>query len=87
MLEAAASARSMDDILKELDITIDEKYINRIKKDLGESLATKYIDYTRLREMAEKAKENRLIPEYTEAFFKKAFEKAGGKYYERKDKF
>ena len=87
MLEAAASARSMDDILKELDITIDENYINRIKEDLGESLATKYIDYTRLREMAEKAKENRLIPEYTEAFFKKAFEKAGGKYYERKDKF
>jgi len=38
MLEAAASARSMDDILKELDITIDEKYINRIKKDLGERL-------------------------------------------------
>jgi len=37
--------------------------------------------------MAEKAKENRLIPEYTEAFFEKAFEKAGGKYYERKDKF
>jgi superfamily II DNA or RNA helicase len=87
MLEAAASARSMDEILKELDIKVDENYIRRVREDLGESLATRYIDYTRLREMAEKARENRLIPEYTEAFFKKAFEKAGGKYHERKDRF
>ena len=87
MLEAAASARSMDEILKELDIKVDEDYIRRVREDLGESLATRYIDYTRLREMAEKARENRLIPEYTEAFFKKAFEKAGGKYHERKDRF
>jgi superfamily II DNA or RNA helicase len=87
MLEAAANARSMDEILKELDIEVDEEYISRVREDLGESLATKYIDYTRLREMAEKARENRLIPEYTEAFFKKAFEKAGGKYHERKDRF
>jgi SNF2 family DNA or RNA helicase len=87
MLEAAASARSIDEILKELDIKVDEDYIRMIREDLGESLATRYIDYTRLREMAEKARENRLIPEYTEAFFKKAFEKAGGRYHERKDKF
>ncbi|MDP8012696.1 MAG: helicase-related protein, partial [Nanoarchaeota archaeon] len=87
MLEAAASARSIDEILKELDIKVDEEYINRVKENLGESLATRYIDYTRLRDMAEKARENRLIPEYTEAFFKKAFEKAGGKFHERKDGF
>ena len=87
MLEAAASARDINEILKELDIKVDEDYIRRVKEDLGESLATRYIDYTRLREMAEKARENRLIPQYTEAFFKKAFEKAGGRYSERKDKF
>jgi SNF2 family DNA or RNA helicase len=87
MMEAAASARSIDEILKELDIKVNEDYIRRIRENLGESLATKYIDYTRLREMAEKARENRLIPEYTEAFFKKAFEKAGGRYPKRKDKF
>jgi superfamily II DNA or RNA helicase len=87
MLEAAASAKNIDEILKELDIKVDEDYIKRVREDLGESLATRYIDYTRLREMAEKAKENRLIPEYTEAFFKKAFEKGGGRYHERKDKF
>ncbi len=87
MVEAAASARDLDDILKELDIKVDEAYVSRVKENLGESLATKYIDYTRLKEMAEKARENRLIPEYTEAFFNKAFLKAGGRLRKRKDNF
>ncbi len=79
VLEAAANARDIDEILKEIDIKVDEEYIAKVKDALGESLATRFIDYTRIREMAEKAKEYRLIPEYTEAFFVKAFEKAGGK--------
>src|SRR2546428_7966013 len=87
LLEAAASARSMDEILKEIDVTVDEEYISKVKENLGESLATRYIDYTRLKDMAEKARENRLIPEYTEAFFKKAFIKSGGRLKERKDEF
>jgi len=87
LLEAAASARGIDEILKEIDVKIDDEYIAKVKENLGESLATRYIDYTRLKEMAEKARENRLIPEYTEAFFKKAFIKAGGKLHDRKDQF
>ncbi len=67
LLEAAASARSMDEILREIDVTVDEEYISKVKENLGESLATRYIDYTRLKEMAQKARENRLIPEYTAA--------------------
>ena len=84
MLEAAASARDIDEILREIDVKVDQAYISKIKENLGESLATRYIDYTRLKEMAQKARENRLIPEYTEAFFKKAFTKATGKLRERK---
>ncbi|MGI0080343.1 MAG: helicase-related protein, partial [Nitrososphaerales archaeon] len=87
LMEAAASARDINEILKELDIQVDEDYISKVKENLGESLASRYIDYTRLKEMAQKARENRLIPEYTEAFFKKAFLKAGGKVRERKDDF
>ena len=79
LLEAAANARSMDDILAELDIQVDEDYIAHVKENLGESLATHYIDYTRIKEMADRAKEYRLIPEYTQAFFEKAMEAAGGK--------
>jgi len=87
LVEAAASARDIDDILKEIDITVDEEYVSRVRENLGESLATRYIDYTRLKDMAEKARENRLIPEYTESFFKKALLRAGGKLRERKDDF
>jgi superfamily II DNA or RNA helicase len=87
ILDAVANARSMDEILEELDITVDEQYVKEVKEALGESLATRHIDYTRIKEMAEKAKEYRLIPEYVEEFFKRAFPKAGGKFRIRKDGF
>ncbi|MGC9109629.1 MAG: helicase-related protein [Caldimicrobium sp.] len=87
ILEAITNAKSMDEILKELDIVPDERYISKIKEALGESLATRCIDYTRMKEVAEKAKEYRLIPEYIEEFFKRAFKKAGGKIRELKGGF
>ncbi len=79
ILEAITSAKELDEILKELDIEPDEEYLNKMKKALGESLATRFIDYTRIKEMAEKAREQRLIPEYVEEFFKRTFRKIGGK--------
>ncbi len=85
LVDAASNSRSTDEILKDLDIKVDKEYINQVKENLGESLATKFIDYTRIKEMAEKAKEQRLIPEYTEAFFLKAFSAAEGKIRELKD--
>jgi len=83
LLEAAASARNMDEILAELDIEVDEDYLAHVRENLGESLATHYIDYTRIRELADRAREYRLIPEYTQAFFQKALEAAGGTCRER----
>ena len=82
ILDAVASAKSMDEIMKELDIRVDEEYIKKIKEALGESLATRYIDYTRMREITEKTKEYRLVPEYVEEFFKRALKFAGGKFRE-----
>ena len=87
ILDAVANARSMDEIINELDIKVDEEYIANVKEALGESLATRHIDYTQIKEMAEKAKEYRLIPEYVEEFFKRAFQKVGGKFRIRKDGF
>ncbi len=81
IIDAVTNAKSMDEILKELDTKPDEN-MNEIRKLLGESLATKYIDVTRIKEMTEKAEENRLIPEYVEEFFKKVFSKTGGKFRE-----
>jgi len=82
LVEAAANARNIDEILKDLDVTVDEDYITQVKENLGESLATRYIDYTRIKEMAQQAREHRLIPEYTSEYFKRAFSRAGGKYKE-----
>ncbi len=87
ILEAVANTRSINEIIEEIDVKIDENYIRKIKEALGESLATRYIDYTRIREMAEKAKEYRLIPEYVEEFFKRAMEFVGGKFKLRRDGF
>lgn len=78
IIDAITNAKSMDEILKELDIEPDEEYISKIKEILGESLATRFIDYTRIKEMAERTREYRLIPEFVEEFFKKAFQKLGG---------
>lgn len=87
LVEAAASARSLDEILNEIDIQVDEDYLRRVRDSLSESLATRYIDTSRIQEMADQAREHRLIPEYTEAFFKKGWEAAGGRYRERQDGF
>ncbi len=83
MVDAAAGARSMDEILKDIEIIVDKEYIQRVRDNLGESLATRYIDYTRIKEKADQAREYRLIPEYTEAFFKRAFEVLDGKWQAR----
>ncbi|GLI53729.1 helicase-related protein [Thermodesulfovibrio yellowstonii] len=87
IIDAVTSARTIDEIIREIDITIDSAAMAKIREALGESLATRHIDYTRIREMAQKAREYRLIPEYVEEFFKKAFDKAGGKFRIRRDGF
>ncbi|RME89116.1 MAG: DUF3883 domain-containing protein [Anaerolineae bacterium] len=85
LTEAAANARTLDDILREIEIQVDEKYLRQVRDKLGESLATRYIDYTRIQEMNARARERRLIPEYTQAFFQKAWEHLGGEMRPRAD--
>lgn len=79
ILEAAANARTVEEIMDEIDLPVDEEYISKVKDALGESLATREIDYASIQGKAEKAKEYRFIPEYTESLFIKGFERAGGK--------
>jgi SNF2 family DNA or RNA helicase len=87
ILDSVSNAKTLDEIINEIDIKIDEEYVSKIKDVLGESLATKYIDYTKIKEITQKAKEYRLVPEYVEGFFKKAFEKIGGEFFIKKDGF
>lgn len=77
--DAATGARTEEEILRDLEITVDEDYIRRIRENLTDTLATDHIDFTMIDEMREKARENRLIPEYTANFFKEAFGMAEGK--------
>ena len=79
LIDAAMGARTESEILKELEITVDDDYIKKIREDLGDTLATKHIDFTQIKDLREQARENKLIPEYTADFFKKAFTKAEGK--------
>jgi superfamily II DNA/RNA helicase len=81
--DAAVRAKTEDEILAELEIVVDEKYVKKIREDLGDTLATRNIDWTQLKDWQQRARENRLIPEYTAALFTKAFTKAGGKIRER----
>ncbi len=87
IVDAATNAKTMDEILRELDIKCDEQYIAHIKEMMGETLATRYINYPKIKEWAERARENRLIPEYVEEFFKRTFTRLGGKYRLLKDGF
>ena len=87
LLEAAANAKDLNEILKEIEVDVDQDYLTEVKENLGESLATHYIDYTRLHEMAARARERRLIPEYTDAFFRKAFSTLKGRLHDRRDGF
>ncbi len=58
-------------VAENIEFTVDDDYVSRVKENLGETLATRYIDYTRIKEMAQQAKEHRLIPEYTENYLKR----------------
>ncbi|PWV37726.1 MAG: helicase [Desulfurococcaceae archaeon] len=76
--EAVISTRDMGAIVREIDV--DENTIKRLRDTvLGESLATKQINYTRMREIIEKMRERGLNPSHVEEFFRRAFEKAGGR--------
>lgn len=85
--DAIADKRTQDEILGEIDIPVDEGFIRDMADRLGESLATKYIDHTAIKEMRERALENKLIPEYTRGLFAKTLLIAGGKMHDRADGF
>ncbi|MEM4973463.1 MAG: helicase-related protein, partial [Candidatus Hadarchaeales archaeon] len=42
IVEAVTTARDLDEIIKELDIKVDDQYISKIKEMLGEGLATRH---------------------------------------------
>jgi superfamily II DNA or RNA helicase len=72
IVDAIANRRTMDEILKDFERIPDEIAINKVKEASLEALATRHIDMTRILGEQRKAKENKLVPEYIEGFFKRA---------------
>ena len=75
IVDAIANRRTMEDILKDFERVPDEEAIKRVRETTLEALATKHINLNRILGEQRIAKENRLVPEYVEEFFKKASEK------------
>ncbi|HEC93617.1 MAG TPA: DUF3883 domain-containing protein, partial [Candidatus Atribacteria bacterium] len=69
--EAIANPRKMVDILKEFERIPNAELIARIKDATLQSLATRHIDLSKILKESQRAKENRLVPEYIEKFFLK----------------
>jgi len=85
--DALANKRTLEDILASIEAIPDKELIEKIRKATAEGLATRHIDFSRIKEEREKAEENRLVPEYIESFFLRAFPRFGGVIEKRRDGF
>ncbi|HOK10417.1 MAG TPA: helicase-related protein [Candidatus Hydrogenedens sp.] len=74
LTDAALNARDINEILEGTIPEINEEFISQVKENIfSDTLVTKHINFTSIKELSQKAKENRLIPEYTELYFKKVY--------------
>ena len=75
VIEAISHPITLDDIIARIERTPNEQLIQKVRETSLEMLAKRHIDLTWVLGESEKAKENRLIPEYIERFFLRACEK------------
>ncbi|MCX7704026.1 MAG: helicase-related protein, partial [Planctomycetota bacterium] len=87
IVDVISRKRTMEEILKDFERVRDEEAIKRVREASFEALATRHIDLTRILGEQRTAKENRLIPEYIEEFFKRAAKVLNIKMAVRKDNF
>ena len=85
ILEAIAGQRTIEEIIAEIEADPDEETIKRVKEATLEALATRHMDLSRILAEERTAKENRLVPEYIEAFFVRAAKALGLRLERRKD--
>ena len=87
IVDAIANRRTMEEILKDFERIPDEEAIGKVIEASLEALATRHIDLTRVLGEQRKAKENRLVPEYIEEFFKRSSSVLNIKLDKRQDEF
>ena len=78
LLDATVRARKQSEIISELKDSVAADN-DRVIDYMKDSLATKYIDHTKLKGIREKALEMQMVPEYTRYLFGKILEAAGGR--------
>ena len=83
VVDAVSGRISQKEIDAKIDFPLEEN--QRLLDEVMEQGLVNTIDYKSIDEIAERTKELKLVPEYVEEFFKKAFIKADGKFKIRKD--
>jgi len=77
--DAIFNQRHMEEITEQIEAVDEENTRETLERVFLSSLATRHIDYTGLQLQERKAEENRLVPEYVEDFFLRAFSHVGGR--------
>jgi SNF2 family DNA or RNA helicase len=82
--EAIFSQRRMEEIEGHIEAVDESTVRTTLERVFTTSLATRHIDYTGILKDTMAAEENRLVPEYVEDYFLRAFRRLGGSV-ERRD--
>ncbi len=72
IVDAVAHRRSLEDVVAEIEAIPDQEAVRRAREAALEGLATRHIDFGWVLGEERRARENRLVPEYIEAFFERA---------------
>lgn len=72
IVDAISHRRTLEDIIKDIEATPDQEAIKKVEEAVLEGLATRHIDLIKILGEERRARENRLVPEYIENFFKRA---------------
>lgn len=81
--DAITGQRRIEDIYEIVDDINPEELKKTLEKIFMTSLATRHIDYSGVQKSIFKADEHRLMPEYIEDYFLRAFVRIGGNYEKR----
>ena len=76
--DAIFNQRRMEEIEDQIEVVDETSVRQTLERVFLTSLATRHIDYTGLLQETLQAEENRLVPEYVEDYFLRAFRRLGG---------
>ncbi len=85
--EAVFSQRRIEEIAQEIEAVDAQSLHQTLEQVFMTSLATRHIDYSGLLQETLTAEENRLVPEYVEDYFLRAFRRLGGQIEQRNETY